>query len=1183
MDWFKRLLGQQKPQPPQPRPTPRIPAHVIAEYLASNIARNIPGIAQTVDAYNRINNEQARNPEFARQVEQRSRQLTDLANKLPGLVGQTRPSAGGLPIGPTLQQAATYQTKNPVANAALAIPQYYANAPIAAAKVPGNLARYNEQLLSQGRPRPAQPTQVVSGIGETLGNAFNALAPFAGVGSVKQVTAKTVAAKGIGKRTLAASGQGALHAAPYGVVHGFTAGLQQPAENVGQQFKQAGKRALTEGLASAGAGGVLGAGTVAAPAVVKGALPKGKTIPGTAVPTQKPGFLTDFDNAINAGDKAKATQVVAKLPKDNPYKEPLTNILKVTSSEKVRGFPKRLATNPNTPAPVAEAAASNTYTPLTNKEVLTRVRKSIKADPQKALSYARSGKDTDANATAMVLIEDYLKKGKYEDANQLIKEVSPRFTEQGQQVQILSVYGRLTPTGAVKFTQNLLDKVNANRAANRKITLTPEATKEISKLAEGVQKMPEGREKTVAIAKLLDKMAAQVPASLGQKISALQTMAQLLNPKTAIRNTVGNTGFLAADDASMVTATGFDKLIAKFNGKRTQTLPDVGLQVKGAKEGFKLGLEDALEGIDTAGRGTQFDLPSRTFRKGFLDKAEKALNIELRATDRAAYNATYLESLDNQMRAARLNGSKITKPTPEMMQVAGEEGLYRTFQDKSLIARYLSGSKKLLNFNRSFGVGDLVLKYPKTPGNLVAKGLDYSPVGFAKAIFQAVRSTNSAQGFNQRQFVQSLGRATNGTGLIAGGYALAKAGVLTGKPDSDSDIGATRRATGNSPFNLNISALKRLANGEDTKPRNGDKLVSYDWFQPLAIQIGMGANIALNRGKPAEQQVAGLFDTALEGLQAGVDTITDQPVIRQYSDFQKTAGNPNLGGISRALANAALGAPASFTPGLLNQIAQYTDKDAEGNIPSRNTYDPSVVQEGINKVKTRIPGLRQTLNPRVDVLGKEQIAVENGNIFNTFFNPAFLRTYVESPSAQLALDIYERSGYTNQAPRVADKTQKINGENLKLSADQLERFQRYTGTRVQQTFDRLGGDPEFKALPDKEKADRLGQVLSDIAAAARIEVLGNRPETVDRGTRNILNNNLDELMGAKKTTKDKKPKTAKVAKLKKGRAKAAPKIKVSLKLPKLSNPPRVKLASSKKKSFKAPIGRSSQKGIKLVA
>lgn len=880
--------------------------------------------------------------------------------------------------------------------------------------------------------------------------------------------------------------------------------------------------------------------------------------------SSRPPHQQQLEQAVKNGNREIAKTILNDIPKNDPYKQTMENLFRpfadgkdgaaantiaaktkgvirpqdvlgdqsggirlgaeVTNPlDKMRGFPKTVSSTVGTPKQVAQAAVenpSNYYSPLSNKEVVGRVSKMITQNEQGALQLARTGKDTDANAAAMLLIDKYIKAGKYEQANQLITEVSPRFTEQGQQIQILSLYGRLTPTGAIKYTQRLLDQANAGRPEAKKLVLTPENSEKIVELAKGVQKYKEGtREYDVAVAKMMKEITAQVPASRAQKIATIQTMAQLLNPKTAIRNVVGNTAFAGAENTSTAVGSVIDRGVSVFTGRRSVTMPSFGAQAKGFSTGLKYGIEDAKLGIDTSGRATQFDLPKQTFNSGVLSKAEKALNMELRATDRAFATAAYEESLVNQMKAAG-----VKQPTAQMVATAEHDALYRTFQDNSKVAEILSGLKKIANkpTGGEFGAGDIFLKYPKTPGNLVARGLDYSPVGFIKTVYELARP---AVGVDvQRNTVMNFSRALTGTGIITTGAILAKLGLLTGRPPKDADISGTQKATNDSPFRLNISGLKRFFdngfNPASAQVKDGDVLVSYDWLQPNAIGLSMGADMVLNKDK--KTGISGRLNSAIESLGAAEESITGQPVIQNAARFLKVAGNPNLGGFSGALANLATDTPATFIPSLVNQTAQFFDTNENGEVISRSTYDPNPINQSVRKVVSRIPGIRQNLEPNVDVFGNTSTYIDVGGknpltrAFNIAVNPAFLSRYMETPEASLVLDIFNRSGETQQAPRIADKKVTINGENVALSPEKYRAYQEFIGQGTKNVFQQLAQNPQFMALSDEQKASEMASILSDINTIAKMQLFGNQPKTVSGNARalaasGLLNMNTPQM------------------------------------------------------------------------
>lgn len=124
-------------------------------------------------------------------------------------------------------------------------------------------------------------------------------------------------------------------------------------------------------------------------------------------------------------------------------------------------FPTRLMEEDRT-APINDALLRNSsHEQLHNNDVLARTAETISKNEDQALSLAKNGESADANAAAMQLLEKYLKEGSYDKATALTDAVMPRFTRQGQGIQILSRWGRLDPAGAVKYAARKVEQHNA--------------------------------------------------------------------------------------------------------------------------------------------------------------------------------------------------------------------------------------------------------------------------------------------------------------------------------------------------------------------------------------------------------------------------------------------------------------------------------------------------------------------------------------------------------------------------------------------------------------------------------------------------------------------------------------------------------------------------------------------------
>jgi len=753
------------------------------------------------------------------------------------------------------------------------------------------------------------------------------------------------------------------------------------------------------------------------------------------------------------------------------------------------------------------------------------------------------------NADSVYLLNKLLKEGRDDEALAIAKATAKNATSAGRAVQILSQLQQTTPEGALVKAQKVVNEVNA-KAKKQIATLDAKKQEDIIALANEVQKYkPETRDWQVAAGKLAKYIENLKPVTKGAKVSMVQTMAQLLNPKTAIRNIVGNVGMSGGEDIASIPATLLDKIVSKKTGIRTTAISNPIVGIKGAIKGAKYGIEDTKLGIKTLGGQSKFDVRPDVFKKGVMKKLQNALGYELGVPDKAFYQSAFDKTLDSTMRA-----NKTKTPTAEMLDIANAEALYATFQNNSAIGNALQKTKGVLNLGKDFGAGDFIIKYPKTPGNIVSAGLDYSPVGMAKGITSLARNLNSMTPAVQREAVRNIGRGITGTGAIAMGVILAQNGIITGKKDSDKDIAALDREQGMGPFSFNATALQRFIKGEDTKTRPGDVVANYDWLQPAAIQLSMGANAVLNMGKGTDD----LIGDALESIGDSANTIVEQPVLQGISRFVNNLNPQYGGGLGKAITDVASGIPSSFVPGSVNQIGQFMDNTA------RSSYDPNAVNEAVNKVKARIPVLRESLQPSVTTLGQPREQYQNGsnNIFNVFFNPAFIKTIEDNEVRDLVKGIQDRSGETQQAPRVPDKKVRINGQDKQLTAEEYNKYQTYVGQKTNEAFTRLANDPRFNSLSDTDKAKYMSGKLTDINAAAKSELFGNESTAGgDRIKTGELGYETAEDRKAKKpkTTKAKKAKKGKVAKAKKGRkgrvAKAA-------KLPsiRLSAPKKVALA-----------------------
>jgi hypothetical protein len=485
----------------------------------------------------------------------------------------------------------------------------------------------------------------------------------------------------------------------------------------------------------------------------------------------------------------------------------------------------------------------------------------------------------------------------------------------------------------------------------------------------------------------------------------------------------------------------------------------------------------------------------------------------------------------------------------------------------------LQAVKSGLNLKKEFGAGSFILNYPKTPGNLLARGLDFSPVGFLKATIDIGKLATGKE-VSAGAVTRDISRALVGTaGLVGTGAALNSLGIITGRPDSNKSVSAAEKTLGLGAYKINTSALKRYVfsglNPAAAKIRPGDTLISYDWAQPLAFSLTMGAN--LNETKGSSKGTVGKLSQSL-GMGAGqvvdaMNSLAEQPVLQGLT---KLSGGG--AGVAQGVITAATSAPASFVPTLLNQINQLSNNQA------RSTYSPNPLESALKQVENKIPIVSNSLQPQVNTIGQGVERYQGGtnSPFNVLLNPSFVSKYTPQNVLDEVKRLQEATGETKQFPDLVKYTQKIDGKNVQLTPEQVTALQTKVGKNNAKYMQDIMNTPAYQNATDIQKVNMLSSVSTDVAAAGRRTVLGgagvtggaldvakDQPIGTDKSQQQLVKNGKKV---AKKTTA-KKATTSKSTGKKVAKGKVAKAVKLpSYKTAKFATP-RFKVGSPKKSTF----------------
>ena len=692
-----------------------------------------------------------------------------------------------------------------------------------------------------------------------------------------------------------------------------------------------------------------------------------------------------------------------------------------------------------------------------------------------------SEKATDVDvAEGWILMKQYEDVGDYDGMVQVAKKMREIGTKAGQTVQAFNIMNRMTPEGMVKYAQSELSEAYEQMIKGKTkkwidqhkgdFELKPEEVKFIMDNMQEVSTMKDGYDKKVKLAEIQKLMTDKIPPAKGQGIKAWMRISMLFNPKTQVRNVLGNALIAPVNSFGDLFASGVDRLVARKTGVRTVGTTSLKNYSKGMKKGLFESYNDFKKGINTRniagnrfeiGEGKSFNDNTRIGKS--LNRVDSLLSFMLDAGDRMFYEGSFVNSINNQM---VLNNTDTV--TQDMIDIATQEALSRTWQDNNKYTQFVLSVRRMMNnINvKGYGLGDVLIPFAKTPANLTKALVDYSPAGMVSTLIKGYvlkKSINNGQYTAQMQhdFAQSLGKATAGTALYILGYALAKAGILNGESDDDKDVSNFMKNT----MGVNSYSIKI-----------GDKSFTYDWAQPLAGPFSMMANLVNKKDQEASliEKITSTFDTA-------GNIILEQSFMESINTVLS-----NNDGIATGIEEALLDLPARAVPTVMKQITDMVD----GTQRVSFEYDKPL-ESAINSIKVKIPGLSQTLAPSVDSMGREiQKYGGKNNIFNVFFNPANVANENVSESAKEIYRVYKQTGDSTILPRVAPYYVNSDGEKIILSSKQREKLQKESGQLLEQGLDNMMKNDTYINASDEDKAEMINGLVNYSYNIAQHEVVG---------------------------------------------------------------------------------------------
>lgn len=731
------------------------------------------------------------------------------------------------------------------------------------------------------------------------------------------------------------------------------------------------------------------------------------------------------------------------------------------------------------------------YKELSNKETVEKAQQIYDAGNAEGQIYRLLDlKDPASIPLGNRIVGDMIDQGRHDDAVQLLRVMSSKLRESGQFTQAAAInMMKSDPETALRYAVREIDNLNSAGAQKYKgkwkdFALTEDEIKEFKNIKSGDED---------AIKAMYEKIGARIakdyPSTMWEKFTELSRISMLLNPRTNIRNVISNAMMQPIRSLTdRVSALGQNAIhLINPDFKVTQSL------VGGGKEEKKLATEvwdsvkdslldgtsrfdNGLKGIEREKQVFKGGLASKSFDKlfpGAIEKANKAMgkNVDdslletarnftyylLEKGDEPFFRNSFVNRLASYMKAQGIKN--IDEIPADAITLAKDEALKATFKDDNKFTSRLSGIKKNLGKG-----GEVILPFTKTPANLAMRGIDYSPAGLSNT-FKQIKN-----GADAGKVMDDLSKNLTGTAAIYLGYLLAKNGIITGALSSDKDEAAFQKQQGQLAYAIKV----------------GDNYYNYDWAQPAAIPIILGATIEQSiaemddQEKSAVEKLQEIGNIVQQATTSAADTWVELSPLQTVSDLFNTGyGN----GIAENVVNEFLEFPQRLIPAVLGATARTIDTT------QRQTYSAeNPLKTQIDTAKSKIPFLSKTLPAAYDTWGNEIKRSDNIGeaAIAQYINPGQLGNSAETPIDSEIQRLYDNTENKAVFPQKSAWT--VDGK--KLDNKQYSDLQKAQGAYSYDLANAIIGDSNYKKMDDSEKADLLSSAYSFAKSMAENKVVG---------------------------------------------------------------------------------------------
>lgn len=833
---------------------------------------------------------------------------------------------------------------------------------------------------------------------------------------------------------------------------------------------------------------------------------KGTKLQDVKLPTKENWKKPDSTSKTTGSSSSSTTNSIPKNENNINNKNTTTYTDTETDvSGKIRKHYKSIIESNNTTqeakAIAKELMGVDTYIPESNKVQLEQADRQISesgADVElnSLMARAKTGgniKSVDI-AVGERLIQYYSKIGDKVKLRDAIQATAMAGTTAGQTVQAMSLLNHQTPEGQLLWLQRSIEKMNNDLQRNRgknaeQFTLTDDMIQKIlnSKNQEEMYKN---------LNEVYDELGRQVTKTTIQKIDSWRYFSMLANPRTHIRNIVGNTAMKYTQRLKNKVAGVIEGSVSVFNKdmERTHTIVPASKEVRNFAKADIKNVADRL-GLNENKYNPKSRLENsmKTFKHKTLENTiGKAFELNdnlLEAEDGWGLKAGYKNALAEYMTANKLKPDTITDAQlSKARNYAIEQAKQATFHQECKLASLIN---QLANKNKvaKYTV-DAILPFKKTPINIAKTGIEYSPVGLAKSmVYDTVQLRKG--NINVNQYIDNVSKGLTGTGIALVGYALASAGILKASGSDDDKKEKYDENRGKQVYSIQI----------------GDNTYSLDWIAPTGIPLFIGAEIyenmkstnSVKSSKSTDEnsnynQAIKIGSNILNAMTNAMNPMAEMSMLSGLTSALSSYEQGSAQMISSIGTNAVKSYVNQFVPTALGQIAKTADPYERSTTSTKSGILPRAIDTTKNQIMNKVPGLRQKLPVKTDIWGNE-IKQEENILFRGLENAIlpYTRKEISTDNVDKELSrLYTISGNSSILPNSSlGKDLTFSGEKYRMTSEEYSKYKKTYGKKSHELLNNMIKSSTYSKLSDDEKEKAISKLYEYVKEYAKVEYATN--------------------------------------------------------------------------------------------